>query len=255
MGRHTLYQTIVQIGRNKMLQNPTAVLPHPTLKARFYVLLLLLSLAIGHNTIAQEQDFGAYYSIGLEHRFNNWLEGTVTPEIRFFDNHSRVETGMLEADLKAKLNDYFSTGVYYRFAVKQPNPNELERVHRYGIYGRASYRIKPFDISYRCLYFEQFSNYNSSPQGTIADKMIRNKIMLAYSKKKYDFEPFAYAEHYQQLAPQAKSERMKLKLSAGVDYKINKSLRVSLAYLNQTQYNVKNPTALHIITTELKIKL
>jgi hypothetical protein len=255
MGRHTLHHTIVKIGRNKMLRNTTDVIPHPTLNARFYALLLLLTLAIGHNTIAQEQDFGAYYSIGMEHKFNNWLDGTVTPEIRLFDNHSRVESGLVDADLRAKLNNYFSTGIYYRIAVEQPNSDESELVHRYGIYGKASYRIKPFNLSYRCLYFEQFTNYNTSPKGNIADKVIRNKIMVEYSKNKYDFEPFAFAEHYQQLSPQAKSERMKLKLSTGVEYKINKSLKVSLAYLNQTQYNVKNPTTSHIITTELKIRL
>lgn len=218
------------------------------------ITICLALLPLGPLT-AQEQDFGGWYSLNISHKPLKWLEVGITPELRMFNNHSQVDTWLVEGDVSVKLHKYFQVGGLYRFAVDKTDPEQDERINRYAFFAKASYRIKPFDISYRSQIQEQYGNYNSSAKGHIATDVWRNKLTIKFSKKKYDFEPYASAEYFATLAPVWKEGQAKLRLAGGVDYEINKMFSASLGYLRQTEMNVANPTTANILTTALKIKL
>ncbi|MFT3738604.1 MAG: DUF2490 domain-containing protein [Breznakibacter sp.] len=201
---------------------------------------------------AQKQDFGAWYALSIEKPLFRWLEVSVSPELRYYDNHSRLKSWLIETDLTVKINPYLRVGALYRYAVDFSDMDANERNNRLGVFAKASYRIKPFDLSYRCQLQEQFTNYHSSENGKIPEVVWRHKFEIAYSKKKYDFKPYAYAEWFRTVSPGWDANEQKLRFSIGLDYDFTKKLKASIGYVQQSEYNVKNPLTMHIIATQIK---
>lgn len=241
-----------------MLHTPTTI-PAPSKAAarkvpRVITTALACSLLLGGltNAKAQEQDFGAWYALGVEKPILRWLDVSVSPELRYFENHSRLKSWLVETDLTAKVNNYLRVGALYRYSVDFSNHETNKRSNRLGAFVKATYRLKPIDLAYRCQLQEQFTNYHSSADGKIPEVVWRHKFEVAYSKKKYAFSPYAYAEWFKTLSPQSDANEQKLRLSIGMDYKFSKRLKASLGYMRQTEYNVKNPQTMNVIATQLK---
>jgi hypothetical protein len=206
-------------------------------------------------SLAQEQDFGAWYALSVRHRLNSWLDISISPELRYFNNHQQIDKWLIEGDVTARLNKHFRFGGFYRYAVEHTNPDYNMRANRLGVYGRAEYRIKPIDVSYRSLIYTQYNNRHSSANGHIPTNVWRNKVELQYSRKKQNIEPYLSGELIQTISPAEKNGRFKLRLATGIDIKINKQLTASLGYMRQSEHGVNNPITSHIVTSQLKIRL
>lgn len=220
-------------------------------KLKGLVLLLLGMISSLGSSLAQEKDFGGWYSATINREVLKDVEVSVSPEIRFFDNHTRLDSWILEGDIAVKLNKYLKFGGLYRYCVDFTNPDAHERENRWGLYGKLSYRLKPIDVSYRCQFQQEYSNYYSSPNGTVPENVWRNKLQVKYNRKSQDWSPYAYAEMFYTAFPEWKQGRQKARLSAGIEYKINKDFDLSLGYLFNKEMFVSNVMTTHAIAINL----
>jgi hypothetical protein len=215
------------------------------------MLVVLGMTAFAWSTSGQENDFGGWYSATINREVLKDVDVSVSPELRFFDNHSRLDSWILETDVAYKLNNFLKFGGLYRYSVDFTDPDANERKHRWGLYGKLSYRLKPIDISYRCLFQQEYSNYYSSPNGTVPENVWRNKVQIKYDRKKQDWAPYAYAEMFYTAFPEWKEGRQKLRLSTGIEYKINKEFDLSVGYLMNKEIGVANPMTTHVIAVNI----
>jgi hypothetical protein len=215
--------------------------------------LAVLCLAGTMTVNGQEKDFAGWYSVAVNKELFGRVDFSLSPEIRTFDNHSRIDSWLIEGDASYKMLKYLKLGALYRYQVDVSDADEHVRNHRWGVYGKVTYRIKPIDFSYRCLFQQQYSNYHTSKNGEIPENVWRHKLQMKYDRKKHDWSPYVYAELFHTTAPERKEGREKLRLSGGLDYKLNKMFDLSAGYILQKEYGVNNPVTSHIISVGLAI--
>jgi hypothetical protein len=142
------------------------------------VICLYLFVLLGFSTYlsAQQKDFRGFYSVSVDHEIFNFLDLSVAPEVRLMNNQTDVETWMINADLSAPAFDWLRLGGLYRFQLDVSDPKQNNIIHRFGLFARFDYRIKPIDFYYRCSYQHEYENINSSKNGMVPKVFWRNKI-------------------------------------------------------------------------------
>jgi len=220
-------------------------------KVKHLMLLTLGMAAFAWSASGQEKDFGGWYSATINREVLKDVDVSVSPEIRFFDNHTRLSSWILEGDISMKVTKYLKFGGIYRYEVDFTDPEANKRNNRWGVYGKVSYRVKPINISYRCMFQQEYSNYYSSPNGTVPENVWRNKLQFKYDRKKQDWSPYAYVEMFYTAFPEWKQGRQKARLSTGIEYKVNKDFDLSLGYLFNKEMFVNNVMTTHAIAINL----
>jgi hypothetical protein len=220
-------------------------------KKGFLILLLAFS---SYFIFGQESDFQTWYNIELNGRLFKKIDYSISPEIRAWDNSSRIETMYAEISLSVPIAKYFDLGVTYRpeLDISEVYPH---KINRFCIFGDASYKIKRFKVSYRGIYQQEYTDYNTSEEGYIPKIQHRHKMGLKFNPRKSDISPFVSSEAFITLKPLNDTEKWKLRTSFGFEYKINKNLNGSVAYKIERVYNTKNPLTNYIISFSLEYDL
>jgi hypothetical protein len=143
----------------------------------------------------QESDFQTWFNVELSGRFFKKVDYSIAPEIRTWDNSSRVETILCEVALSVPVAKNFDFGLIYR-----PSLNKTEvythKSNRYCLFADAVYKIERFRFSYRGIYQQEFTDYNTSENGHIPDIQHRHKIGIKYNPKKWNMIAFISSEAF-----------------------------------------------------------
>ena len=227
-----------------------------TILKSHFLFLLLCWLIIGifiTSTIvhAQEQDVRGWYSGTVDHELFDFLDVSLSPEIRFKDNHSQLDGWLVESEFSVKATDWFRVGTFYRFQMEKDIDIGYDKNHRFGISGKFDYKIKPIEFYYRSAYHYEYSNINSSKNGKVPEAVWRHKIQAKYDRKKVDYHPFIAFEYFQVMNPMVDRGPQKIRLKAGSDYELNKRYTISLSYVYQKDILKNNPSTSHIIALDL----
>jgi hypothetical protein len=202
----------------------------------------------------QDSDFQTWYNIEVDGNIRKLFDYSVSPEIRMWDNSSRIETMLCEISLSKPITKYFSLGVLYRPELVVADIYN-HKVNRFSAFADASYKIKRLKFSYRGMYEQQYVDYNTSENGHNPYIWHRHKIGLKYNPRKWDFSPFISTEGFFALRPLKDAQKWKLRTSFGLEYKINKKMNCSVAYKIQKEYNSNHPTTLYILNFGLEYDL
>lgn len=220
---------------------------------RFRIFFILLALPLVVH--GQEKDFRSWFTLGIEGELFNLLDLSVTPEIRLWDNSSRLEGFLAEADASVPVFKFLRFGLNYRYQADFENPEWTRNTNRYGIYGQASKKFSDLKISYRALYHQEYTDLNTSENGKIPLAQHRHKISIKYNNKDWKLSPSVSAEMFYTISPAYAAFEEKLRISAGIDYKISKLLEAGVGYKFQQEFYESNPLTSHILCLEVKIKL
>lgn len=213
------------------------------------VLLLLITVT----AYSQREDFRTWWAAELRGELFNEVDFKVSPEVRLFDNSSRISTYMLDMDASYPFLKYFRGGGQYRY--EQIMTKEQYLANRFGLYLKAGYKIDRFRLGYRAMYHWEFVGINTREGGEIPDEYHRHKFSLSYYRKRWDLRPSVSAEYFANRIPVQEAYERKMRFSAGLDYKINKKMNVSMAYKIQQEYFASNPMTAHIIATKFTFEL
>jgi hypothetical protein len=219
----------------------------------YFLWTLLLMILIQQNTFSQNEDFRGFYSVEVNREVFNLIDLSVAPEIRLENNQSQLETYLIDCDASVPVLEWLRLGALYRFQQELDDPDRINTIHRLGIFAKFGYRIKPFDLYYRCSYQNQYENIHSSDDGMVPKGFFRNKVKVTFNKKKYDFKPFASFEYYHVVHPEKYVGIQKSRLSFGAEYKFNKTYSASFAYIYQKEIHEYDPLTSHIIALSLNI--
>jgi hypothetical protein len=210
-------------------------------------LVCLILVALTHSLLGQEKDFRSWYTIEVGGELFNFIDISVTPEIRFWDNSSRFEGFLTEGDLSAAVTKFLRFGLNYRYQADFEREDGLHQTNRYGIYGELSQKFSGLKITYRAFYHREYTDINNSELGSIPLSQHRHKLSLKYSRKGWKLSPSVSAEMFFTLSPEWNAFQEKLRFSAGMQYKLTKKIDLELGYKYQQEYFEKNPLTSNIL--------
>ncbi len=202
---------------------------------------------------SQEKDFRTWWSAELSTELYNKVDISVIPEMRFIDNSSRYAAFLTEFDASIPVTNYFKTGIKYRF--EQIQTEEMYLGHRFSAYGRLRANPGKFQFDYRLLYQREYIGMQTRENGMDPTDELRHRFSVSYSKKKWKIEPVVSLEIFDQLGQQSGTYAEKLRASAGVNYKFNKKLSITVDYKYQQEFFMKNPLQAYILSTSISYRL
>jgi predicted porin len=217
--------------------------------------LFAIILIMPFRAFSQETDFDTWITLELKGKLFKLVNFDVVPELRLWDNSTRVESMLGEVEVSVPLNKYFQFGVAYRAQLDVSTPDYNKRNHRFSIFAEANYKIKRLRIGYRAAYHQEYTNIHTSELGDVPETQHRHKISLKYNIKKSGFSPYVSAEMFFTLKPEWKDRERKLRTSLGIQYKINKKISASMEYKFQRQFYTIDPKTDHILGLGMEYNL
>ncbi len=219
------------------------------------IAISVFTLALSITLWGQQQDLRSWYTIGLETELFNLIDVSLVPEVRLWDNSSRFEGFLAEADVSAPVLKLFRFGLNYRYQADFEKPDRTRQTNRYGIYGEVSHKLAGFKFTYRALYHREYTDMKSSELGYIPLAQHRHKITVRYKTKDWKISPAVSAEMFYTLSPEWAAYEEKLRLSGGIKYEITKFLEAEIGYKYQQEFYESNPLTSHILCAGLTMTI
>jgi hypothetical protein len=185
----------------------------------------------------------------------NLLDFSVSPELRLWDNSSRFESIVIEADVSAPITKFFRFGGVYRYQYERVRLNRDKNINRMGIYAEFDTRIERLRMKYRVMYQQEYTNYTTRELGNVPESQHRHKVSFRYRRKGWDITPQFSVEMFFTIRPAWISYQQKLRITAGAKYRLTKDINLGLAYKFQQEYYENNPLTSHILQTTIEFEL
>ena len=214
----------------------------------FTVLSLLLVFS---SAKTQVTDFQTRWGIEVSGELFNLIDVEVNPEIRFWDNSSRYETFVTELEASVPVTKYLRFGLLYRQEMQNKNQEYVHYGNRFGAFGQADYKIHRLKIAYRLIYQQEYMDWHTSESGYIPVIEHRHKVSLKYNIRKSKFEPSVAGEMFFTVRPESQNGKEKIRITAGLSYKLNKHNDISLQYKWQRELFENNPFTVNILGVTL----
>ena len=202
-----------------------------------FVCLFYLKIPVA---FSQVKDAGLWSSVNLEKKITQKLTAGLSEELRFNENITELGTAFTEIGVDYKFYKFVSLGISYRFIQKRRVDDFYSTRHRYNIDLSLKYKIKKISVSLRERFQTQYADVNTSEDGKIAERYLRNKLTLKYDLDK-KYTPYISCELFYQLSNPEGNEFDNIRYAAGFNYEFNKKMSVDLFYLINKEFHVNDP--------------
>lgn len=217
------------------------------------IFLLLVCLPFG--ATGQTTVFRTWWAAELRGELFNLVDFAVTPELRFFDNSSRFESVQIELDASVPITKWFRLGGMYRHQTDVIRSDQPKYVNRFNGYAKFDTKVERLRMAYRIMYQQEYENMNISEEGKIPDIQHRHKVSFKYRPKGWDITPVLAGEMFFTVAPEWRKYQQKLRLTAGIEYRLTKKMDLGLAYKFQQEYYEDDPVTSNIIAVKFSYQL
>ena len=209
---------------------------------KFGLTILILFFLFGATvSSAQQNDFGVWASVAVQHKFTQKLSATVEEQFRFNRNAASIAQYFTDAGIEYSLTKKFRVALCYRFT---NNSKDTYYSKRHRLYADLSYRMKfsSLQLILRTRLQEQQEDIHSSETGYIPSWYSRNKLTVKFDLGK-KYTPYLSAEMFYRISsPNTKGSLTdKMRYTAGVAYEFNRVHAIDLFYLVQQDKNVYDP--------------
>ncbi len=211
-------------------------------------ILLLQIIICSFSIYGQKEDFRTWINLELEGELFDLVDFSIAPELRLWDNSNRLDGILGEIDLSVPVTKFLRLGTYYRYELDQDRRAEYNKVHRIAAYAELDERIGDLRMEYRAMYQREYTNIHTDNLGWMPVSVHRHKITLKYRQKGWDITPGISAEGFFMLNPKWNNSQEKLRLTAGVRYRLTKKINLGIDYKYQQEFYERNPLTSHIIS-------
>ncbi|MBC7865547.1 MAG: DUF2490 domain-containing protein [Bacteroidia bacterium] len=189
--------------------------------------------------LGQYNDAGLWLNANVEKKLLKDLSVSFNPTVRFNENVTELGQWFLDQGLSYKLNKRLRVSVNYRYSQKRKLDDTYANRHRF--YADLTYKMKlgKIALSYRLRGQDQYAEIYSREKGRTPSMAIRNKLQAKYASDT-KFEPFLSAELWYGITNKI-SQFNNVRVVGGTDYELNKYSSITLSYIFQKEFAVKNP--------------
>jgi hypothetical protein len=177
-----------------------------------------------------QYDWENWTSVGVKKNFKKNISWDLGCQVRFDHDISTFKSSYISTGLGYKLNKYVSFDLSYRYAT-----NQYRDLHRFSGSVILTYKYKKFEMNLRNMYQNEREYFNNRyEKGHEPQNAIRERLQLSYSIKK-SIKPYISAEQFFRIYPN-RIDPFRLRLIAGVDFKIKKLHTLGIAYMYQPNF-------------------
>jgi hypothetical protein len=196
------------------------------------ILLLLVPIV----AVAQDEDFGIWYSAAVKVGISRKLDADVSAEIRTFENAGKIEQGFLEAGLEYKLTNFLSAEGSYRLTTALEDNSDYYFQHKIFLGFKGSLKAGNFNIQAKARLQARIRTYLVNVEDQYPDYTGRFRIKATYKTQSFPLDPFLYFETFIPLNKEPERFIGKNRFAGGVEYKISKKHSIDAAYIFQRDY-------------------
>lgn len=218
---------------------------------RFIFLFLLLGISFV--SYSQKDDFGLWFDVSGDVKLVKKLELDLSAELRTFQNASKVREAFLEAGLTYKFNKYISASGSYRFTEFLEKDDSYHPRHKWFADITGKLPLWNFNISGRVMFQQRFKTYYKNENDKIPDEHARIKLEINYNIPSFPVNPFIASEIFFPVLTDKEKGIDRLRLMAGLEYKISKRHSVELEYIYQRDY-LPHINDINVISLNYKFK-
>ncbi len=206
------------------------------------IVLVLLVFGFIQQSFAQKPtDTELWTGVGMKLKVTDKLGLSLSQQFRFNDTISSLGSANTDLGLKIKATNFLSFKATYRYSVKPTKKNKS----RIALDANLSLKKKDFPLSFKYrLRFQETFKQNSTKRYAI----LRNKVELKYNASKL-VDPFIAYEIYFRF--NGRNEFRTSRITAGLDWRLLKSLSLTTFYRMQEDIFIKKPQRSHIIGVQL----
>jgi hypothetical protein len=185
-------------------------------------------------TWSQEQDFGSWLNASVEYEAWKNVDLSLTPELRFDENLSRLRNVQADFGAQYKINKRYSTGAVLRIGQVQRNSGWQGRQRIQLFVGGKWKIVKDLDFSYKTRVQFAFDQQTRTRDADM-NSNIRNKFGISYDGIKKTKLSASY-EFFHGIQRGEFLEWQDWRLAFDVERKLNKRNFVSLGWIVQTEF-------------------
>lgn len=197
---------------------------------------LILLFVISASSLAQENDFGVWYTVNTDFGISKKLNAGITAEVRTFRNAGKIEEALLEAGAEYKLTSFLSAGASYRFAEALEDDSRYHPEHKLFLETKADVKPGRFTIQARIKYQIRFRTYFEEVSDKIPDQKLRFRLKTTYRTPSFPVNPWVFAETFIPTYPETDKFIAVLRMGTGVEYKISKNHSLEISYVFRRDY-------------------
>ena len=203
------------------------------------------------------KDFGFWNTLNFEHKLTDELNLSLTQEIRFKENVSRLNRFYTQLGLEYKLAKKVKTSLSYRFTQRLEDENYFSLRHRLIWDLNFKKSVDKFTFSYRHRLQSEVKKYYSSKLGKLPEWFYRHKLQVKYELNKR-IEPYFATEAQIQLYDAGKmvdnNELNRVRFKVGTDIKLSAKKTFGIYYGFQNEFATAKENDIYILGLEYSIK-
>jgi hypothetical protein len=217
------------------------------------IIVIIISLTFIVTRARCQSNFGLWNTFSIEKEFTKKFSAGLDEEVRLKDNLSHVNLFYTNLGVSYRPFQGLKLSLTYRFTQKYVLDNEFNFRNRLMFDASYKYRLSNLSFTYRSrIQSEIINNKSTNPEW-----FWRSKFEVKYNIKK--ISPYLGAElRYQIKVPKHPETDLgwhRVRLFAGVDYKINENNTVGIYYLRQNEFYILDPNNLDILGLQYSLTL
>lgn len=212
-------------------------------KASLWVLVLLIPLCLQ----AQETDAQLWTRMALKWDPSDNTRLYIEEDIRFRENFSKLNKFHTEVGISQDLNKTWEIGGFYRWISLKDAYGSYDFRHRLATQLTYNYEVDDwkFWITPRLQF--TFDDFNHSENWQIPETYLRGEIGVSYQSFNGKTEPYADFEIWHKIRKGLPDFVDQYRLTAGVEYKIDRNRRWDFFARYQQEIQVNNPLTALIV--------
>jgi hypothetical protein len=200
-------------------------------RSLYCLILISLLFILPGKTKGQEQDFGAWYSVNIDHSISKKMDMTLKASFRTYKNAAVLDEAFIEGELSYNINDYISAAASYRLSEVSDGKEGNHVRHKLFAIIKGKVPLDRFTFYARAIFQATIRTYVEDE----IDKRVfytgRLKLKAAYNIKSFPVDPYIGFESFTKLTVSPEYIIDKARISAGFDYRINNKHSAQLEYI------------------------
>ncbi len=201
---------------------------------------LMVAITFCHVLTGQTRDAGLWISAEGEFRLNPRWSVVGSTEVRMHENWLELGAFIAEVGLERNLGDRWRLAGGMRLALNQQTDRTYVFRNRFFADVRYRYRVGKFDVVGRIKYQQQNEGWIWEDRVLMADHYLRAGAEIRW-RATQSIRPYIGSELYFPLYAWQLQYPDKLRVQAGIEYRINKAHSFDLGFLYQQEINVSQP--------------
>ena len=213
---------------------------------RYFAVWIFILLAIPMAR-SQSDDFQLWTRVSIKWDLSNTTRVYAEEELRFFENISRLDKNNTEIGISQEFSDRWEGTLFYRLINNRSLEGFYESDHRFAAQLTYTYALGDWQFWGTPRIQLTYDDFGRSANWQIPDTYLRTEFGLSKEFKQRGLEPHFDVEFWYPIERGHPVFFDEYRITAGMQYKVDKTRRWDFFYRYQSEFQVSNPDASHIL--------